>query len=33
LIVDNWRCLHGRTSAYGSARIRQVDRAYLRSIL
>lgn len=32
LIVDNWRCLHGRASAPDSARTRQIDRAYLRSI-
>lgn len=32
LVVDNWRCLHGRSCADGSARNRQIDRAYLRSI-
>lgn len=32
LIIDNWRCLHGRTSAHDNARTRQIDRAYLRSI-
>lgn len=33
LIVDNWRCLHGRTSTHeDTARTRKVDRAYLRSI-
>lgn len=32
LIIDNWRCLHGRTSAHDSARKRQVDRVYLRAI-
>jgi L-asparagine oxygenase len=32
LIVDNWRCLHGRTSAHHNAKTRQIDRAYLRSI-
>jgi hypothetical protein len=32
LIVDNWRCLHGRASTPDGARTRQIDRAYLRSI-
>jgi L-asparagine oxygenase len=32
LIIDNWRCLHGRTSVNSSARRRQIDRAYLRSV-
>jgi len=32
LIVDNWRCLHGRASVPASGRTRQLDRAYFRSI-
>lgn len=32
LIIDNWRCLHGRASAPSGALTRQIDRAYLRSV-
>jgi L-asparagine oxygenase len=31
LIIDNWRCLHGR-SAVSEHSIRKIERAYLRSI-
>ena len=29
LIVDNWRCLHGRSSAAADSYSRHIDRAYL----
>ncbi len=32
LIIDNWRCLHGRSSALGGELARHIDRAYLNSI-
>jgi len=32
LIVDNWRCLHGRASVGSAVKVRQIDRAYLRSL-
>lgn len=32
LIVDNWRCLHGRASVGTTARMRHIDRAYLRTL-
>lgn len=32
LIVDNWRCLHGRAPVAETSGARHVDRAYLRSI-
>lgn len=32
LVIDNWRCLHGRASAPESAKTRQIDRAYLTYI-
>jgi L-asparagine oxygenase len=32
LIIDNWRWLHGRSSAVAEARSRHIDRAYLRSL-
>lgn len=32
LIIDNWRCLHGRASVPEDAIHRHIDRAYLRSV-
>jgi L-asparagine oxygenase len=32
LILDNWRCLHGRSPATEDAGARRVDRVYLRSL-
>ncbi len=32
LIIDNWRCLHGRTKTPENARTRFINRAYLRTI-
>ena len=32
LIIDNWRCLHGRAPVSTTARTRHIDRAYLREI-
>jgi L-asparagine oxygenase len=32
LIIDNWRCLHGRASVGTTARRRHIDRAYLRTL-
>jgi L-asparagine oxygenase len=33
LIVDNWRCLHGRAAVAAEGRMRHIDRAYLRALL
>jgi hypothetical protein len=32
LIVDNWRCLHGRSSAIGVASMRHIERVYLKEL-
>lgn len=32
LIIDNWRCLHGRGTASELSDTRKIERAYLRSI-
>ena len=32
LIIDNWRCLHGRAGVDDRTKERQIDRAYLGSI-
>lgn len=32
LIIDNWRCLHGRDSTPESAGQRRIDRTYLRTV-
>jgi L-asparagine oxygenase len=32
LIFDNWRCLHGRSSATEDAETRRVDRVYLKEL-
>ena len=33
LILDNWRCLHGRADVPEAARHRKIERAYLRTII
>lgn len=33
LIIDNWRCLHGRSSATNDSTPREIDRAYLSSLI
>jgi len=32
LIIDNWRCLHGRSEAAESDRTRRIDRVYLKEL-
>lgn len=32
LLIDNWRCLHGRAAISKNAQARHVDRAYMSSI-
>ncbi len=32
LIIDNWRCLHGRSSAVKDAGMRRIDRVYLKEL-
>ena len=32
IVIDNWRCLHGRAAIPGIAQTRHVDRAYMSSI-
>jgi L-asparagine oxygenase len=32
LIIDNWRCLHGRSSATEDAGMRRIDRVYLKEL-
>lgn len=32
ILIDNWRCLHGRSSATGSTHDRRIDRAYMKEI-
>jgi hypothetical protein len=32
LIIDNWRCLHGRSAATGSNLSRHIDRVYLTEL-
>lgn len=33
IVIDNWRCLHGRAAIPAKAQARHVDRAYMSSIL
>lgn len=32
LIIDNWRCLHGRAAVVATAKNRHIDRAYLEKL-
>jgi L-asparagine oxygenase len=32
LMIDNWRCLHGRSPATENSGLRSIDRVYLKEI-